>query len=66
MLRLDKRTPIATKNIIDWIFDNDFWCDKILSTEKLRKQFDQLTLQKIREKTSGTYKKHWDPQKNWK
>lgn len=45
MIRLDKRNPKIIEEVIRWCqADVDFWQDNILSTEKLRKQFDQLEL----------------------
>ena len=64
MIRIDKRTPEAIKNIIEWMQNDDFWYDKVLSTDKLRKQFDQLTTQKAR-KTNGTGKQYDRKDKNW-
>ena len=52
MLRLDKRTPEAIEAVIRWCQADDFWCNNILSTAKLRKQFDQLDL-KRQAKLSG-------------
>lgn len=45
MIRLDKRKPDIITNVIEWAqADIDFWQNNILSTEKLRKQFDQLEM----------------------
>ena len=44
MLRIDKRSIYDIKKIIDWCQQNYFWYKNILSTLKLRKQYDQLTL----------------------
>jgi hypothetical protein len=44
MIRLDKRTPERIEAVIRWCQQDDFWQNNILSTEKLRKQFDQLEL----------------------
>jgi hypothetical protein len=44
MLRLDHRTPEQIAEVIRWAQHDDFWMTNILSMEKLRKQFDQLSL----------------------
>lgn len=49
MIRLDKRLPEQIEAVIHWCQKDDFWQNNILSTEKLRKQFDQLELKR----TSG-------------
>lgn len=41
-IRLDKRTPEQLERVIEWSQQDDFWKQNILSTQKLRKQFDQL------------------------
>ncbi|MCX5827677.1 MAG: hypothetical protein NTV58_06715 [Deltaproteobacteria bacterium] len=42
MIRLDSRTPEDIRQVIRWAHDDSFWQGNILSTSKLRKQFDQL------------------------
>ena len=44
MIRIDKRNPNEIKKVIDWCQADSFWYKNILSTEKLRKQYDQLTV----------------------
>ncbi len=44
MIRLDKRSPARIKELINWCQDDHFWYKNILSTEKLREKFDQLSL----------------------
>lgn len=44
MIRIDKRTPEDIRRVIEWCQNHTFWQSNILSTEKLRKQFDQLFL----------------------
>lgn len=44
MIRLDKREPAQIEKVIRWCQDDSFWQANILSTEKLRKQFDQLEI----------------------
>jgi len=46
MIRLDKRDPTKIKAVIEWCQKDSFWQNNILSTEKLRKQFDRLEMQK--------------------
>ncbi|HEY0090543.1 MAG TPA: hypothetical protein VGB37_16955 [Candidatus Lokiarchaeia archaeon] len=43
-IRIDKRNPEEIKNIIEWSQDDSFWRSNILSTAKLRKQFDHLLI----------------------
>lgn len=44
MLQLDKRTPNEIRNVIEWLYTPEgvFWRKNILSTAKLREQFDRL------------------------
>jgi hypothetical protein len=42
MIRLDNRDPGEIYDVITWCQQDDFWSSNILSTSKLRKQFDQL------------------------
>ena len=44
MLRVDKRTPADAEEVIRFSQQDNFWRANILSTTKLRKQFDQLYL----------------------
>ncbi len=44
MIRLDNRVPARIREVIQWCQADDFWMNNILSTEKLRKQFDKLEL----------------------
>lgn len=43
MIRVDKRDPKKIKAMIDWIHRDPFWCSNILSIEKLRAQYDNIT-----------------------
>jgi len=43
MIRIDKRTPEDIRRVIEWCQEDTFWQSNILSTAKLRKQFDQLS-----------------------
>ncbi|WP_191363460.1 hypothetical protein [Limosilactobacillus oris] len=42
MIERDKRTPQQINNMIDWCQADDFWKQNILSTAKLRKQYDTM------------------------
>lgn len=44
MIRRDGRTPEEIRKVLLFSQGDPFWMTNILSTEKLRKQFDQLTL----------------------
>jgi hypothetical protein len=44
ILRIDKRDPVEIKKVIEWTQKDEFWQDNILSTAKLRKQYDKLVL----------------------
>jgi len=41
-LRVDNRSAADLEKVIRWCQQDDFWASNILSTQKLRKQFDQL------------------------
>ena len=42
MMERDNRTAQQIKNMIDWCQQDDFWKQNILSTAKLRKQYDTM------------------------
>jgi hypothetical protein len=44
MIRIDSRPPEDIRRVIEWCQADSFWQSNVLSTEKLRKQFDQLVL----------------------
>jgi len=44
MIRIDGRKPKEIERLIEWCQGDDFWQNTILSTAKLRKQFDALWL----------------------
>jgi hypothetical protein len=46
MVRRDNRKPEIINKIILWCQQDEFWQNNILSTTKLRKQFDQLKMMK--------------------
>ena len=56
MLRIDGRTPEAVEAVIRWCQGDDFWCNNILSTSKLRKQYDQLELKRTGSNDGGAGK----------
>lgn len=47
MIRIDKRPPEEIEKIIVWCQKDSFWQNNILSTEKLRAQYDKLALKAI-------------------
>lgn len=51
MIRLDGRKPTDIEKVIDFVLLDNFWQQNILSTEKLRKQFDVLMI-----KADSSYK----------
>ncbi|WP_242363592.1 hypothetical protein [Limosilactobacillus antri] len=44
MIERDNRTPQKIRNMIDWCQADSFWKQNILSTAKLRKQYDAMRL----------------------
>jgi hypothetical protein len=44
MIRIDKRTPEDIRAVVEWCQADPFWQNNILSTAKMRKQFDQLQM----------------------
>ena len=44
MMERDKRTPELIESVMRFSQSNDFWKGNILSPDKLRKNFDQLTV----------------------
>jgi hypothetical protein len=54
MIRIDKRDPGEIKNIITWALADTFWHKNILSTAKLREQYDQLVLKSGVSKNKGS------------
>jgi len=53
MIRIDKREPLIIEKLIIWCQQDSFWQNNILSTAKLRAQYDQLLLKmnSIKDKT---------------
>jgi len=54
MIRLDKRDPTIIEKIIIWCQQDEFWQNNILSTAKLRRQYDQLYMKMNKNQTTGT------------
>ncbi len=52
-IRRDHRTPDEVERVIRWCQTDSFWQNNILSTDKLRKQFDQLWM-KMQEENYAT------------
>jgi len=44
MIRRDNRSSTTTRAVIEWCQQDAFWRSNVLSTSKLRKQFDQLEM----------------------
>jgi len=44
MIRVDKREVTNIETVINWCQQDEFWQNNILSTNKLREQFDQLSM----------------------
>jgi hypothetical protein len=58
MIRSDHRKPAEIAEVIDWCQDDvAFWQNNILSTKKLRAQYDQLVL-KMRQTRNPTARKY--------
>lgn len=45
IMRLDKRSPVDLKAMIEWIHTNSFWQSICLSPSSLRKNFDKIIMQ---------------------
>ncbi len=44
MIRVEGRTPERIEQVIRWVARDPFWSKNILSTAKLRQQFDALVM----------------------
>jgi len=60
MMRLDGRSADQVRAVILWSQASDFWCSNIMSFNKLRQQFDKLTMQMKRGGNHG----YSDPEKH--
>lgn len=47
LIRIDKRTSLEIEKVIEWSQDDLFWQNNILSTDKLRKQYDALNTKRL-------------------
>jgi phage replication O-like protein O len=56
MIRLDNRSIAEIEEIIHWCQQDSFWQNNILSTNKLRKQFDQMALKMGQSKKKNMHK----------
>ena len=65
MIRLDNRKPETIQKVIDWAQSDDFWQNNILSTDKLRKQFDKLELGMQKNDNRQTTKTSHEKQKDF-
>jgi phage replication O-like protein O len=53
MLRRDERTEPDIAAVIEWCQSHDFWQNNILSTDKLRKQYDRLYMEMKKRANKG-------------
>jgi hypothetical protein len=53
MRECDGRTLDEIRQLFDWANQDDFWRANIRSPDKLRKQWDTLTIQRTRHKANG-------------
>ena len=60
MIRIDKRSADDIEAVIRWCQQDDFWHKNILSTDKLRKQFDKLYINMPKDKKVVPFKKDGD------
>jgi hypothetical protein len=56
MKRIDKKSDQEIEGAIRWSQQDSFWCANILSTKKLREQYDKLYLAAKRSKNNGASK----------
>lgn len=59
MIRIDKRTEVEIREIIEWCQKDSFWYANILSTAKLREKYDQLYIKMKGNKNGGQTGKHF-------
>ena len=60
MMQRDNRTAEQIKNMIDWCQNDEFWKQNILSTAKLRKQYDTM-----RPKATAEYQQKPSGELSW-
>lgn len=58
MLRIDRRSPGDVEKVIAWCQADPFWQNNILSTGKLRKQFDTLYLKMTASSVKNVSQRH--------
>lgn len=47
LLRIDKKTEVEIREMIEWIFKDPFWSTVILSPGKLREKFGELEIKRL-------------------
>jgi len=52
--RINGRDPKLIKQVIDWAIEDTFWCKNILSTRKLRAQFNTLLVRMTSVENTGS------------
>jgi hypothetical protein len=60
IMRIDGRSEEEVTHVIEWVFNDDFWCKNILSGRKLREKFDQLYINMVKHKESPKKKEESD------
>ena len=53
MLRIDRRKPEESADLIQWAQRDEFWMANVLSMDTFREKFDQLALKKSQQARSG-------------
>lgn len=53
MIRIDERTPMQIEAAIRWSQNDEFWSANIHSPDALRKQYEKMRLQAMRNKSRG-------------
>jgi len=59
MVRKDNRNFATIAKVIEWCQEDNFWQNNILSTGKLREQYDQLILKMNKKTETDTEPKSW-------
>ena len=50
IMRIMKRSEQEIEQVIEWTYNNNFWSRKVLSTSKLRKQYETLFVEMMKDK----------------
>ncbi len=58
LIRIDGRHPTEVKAVIEFAQTSEFWQGNILSTDKLRKQYDTLNAQRLRNIRNNEIRSH--------